>query len=180
MQNWKDLYTELATEITDKLPNVEWVDLWHNQVNFLESEHPFPTPAVFLNFRTLEVQDMGKKVQNLRLQVDCYLFYETFADSYQGSSNQESALEFLQTLNDLYALLHGTSGENYSNMRRLAFNPVDTGNAGNLYQLSFECVLVDYAAMKNFVDAEINEVSVEQGGSPAQTTEFDNGFIIRG
>ncbi len=142
MQNWTHLYTELATKITDHLPEVEWVDLWHNQVNFLEDEHPFPTPAVFLNFRSLQIDDAGKKVQQVRLQVDCFLFYETFADTYNGSSNQESALAFLQLLNDLYALLHGSSGENYSSMRRIAFNPVDTGNAGNLYQLSFECLFL--------------------------------------
>lgn len=178
MQNWTDLYTELSEKITTHLPNVEWVDLWHNQINFLEEEHPFPTPAVFLNFRTLDIQDTGLKVQQVRLQVDCFLFYETFADTYQGSSNQESALEFLQLLNDLYALLHGTSGENYSEMRRLAFNPVDTGNAGNLYQLSFETVLVDYAAMKEFTDGEVGELTVEPGEAPAPLDDFGNGFII--
>src|SRR5690606_21420551 len=128
MQNWTDLYKELSQKITEGIEAVEWVDLWHNQVNFLEDEHPFPTPAVFLNFRTLNLQDVGERVQQVNLQVDCYLFYETFADTYDGSSNQESALEFLQLLNDLYALLHASEGENYSNMRRLAFNPVDTGN----------------------------------------------------
>lgn len=168
MQNWKDLYTELSEKITTNLPNVEWVDLWHNQVNFLEDEHPFPTPAVFLSFRTMQVEDAGKKVQNVRLQLDCYLFYETFADTYHGSSNQESALNFLNLINSLYTLLHGTSGENYSSMRRLAFNPVDTGNAGNLYQLSFECWLTDYAAVKEFTEGSVNGVLIEKGEAPKQ------------
>lgn len=78
MQFWTDLYKELATKITDNIPEVRWVDLWHNQVNFLEEEHPFPTPAVFLSFRSRELEDAGKKVQKVNLQVDFFLYYETF------------------------------------------------------------------------------------------------------
>lgn len=156
MQNWKDLYTELATLLADKLPAVQWIDLWHNQVNFLEEEHPFPTPALFLNFRLTEATDTGERVQNIRLQVDVYIYYETFADTYNGAWNQASALGFLDLLNDVHAILHGNSGANYSNMRRIGFNPIDTGNAGNLYMQSFECVLVDYAAAVQW--------QLEQGG----------------
>lgn len=33
MENWQDLYKELAEKITDKMPEISWVDLWHNQVS---------------------------------------------------------------------------------------------------------------------------------------------------
>jgi len=61
MQNWKDLYIELADKI-NQIEAVRWIDLWHNQVNFLEEEHPFPTPAVFLSFRGRNFEDIGLKV----------------------------------------------------------------------------------------------------------------------
>lgn len=179
MQNWKDLYTELATELKTKVPAIRWIDIWHNQVNFLEEEHPFPTPAVFLSFRITNTNDMGQKVQGVRLQVDAFLFYETFADTYHESFNQGSALGFLDMLNEVYAVLHGSSGTNYSNMRRIGFAPVDTGGAGNLYQQSFECTLVDYAAMKEYVDSTIDEMSVEPGGIPEQEPDPDPIYIIR-
>ncbi|MCZ2393403.1 MAG: hypothetical protein LC105_06085 [Chitinophagales bacterium] len=166
MQNWKDLYKELSEKLTDTVEQIRWVDLWHNQVNFLQDEHPFPTPAVFLNFRTLNINDTGLKVQNINLQVDVFVFYETFADTYKDSVNQESALGFLELLNDVYAALHGTEGDNYSSMRRIGFAPVDTGGAGNLYQISFECTLVDYAAVKKWEDDTIDEVDVIRGGRP--------------
>lgn len=168
MQNWKDLYTELCTKLQADVPAIKWLDLWHNQVNFLGDEHPFSSPAVFLDFRILETTDSGEKVQGLRLQVDTYIFYETFADTYLGSWNQESALSFLDIINDVFACLHGTSGENYSEMRRIGFNPVDTGGAGNLYQQSFECTLMDYAAMKAWEDATGNEIGLAVGDTPAK------------
>jgi len=172
MQNWKDLYTELADLISQEVPAVRWVDMWHNQVNFLEEEHPFPTPAVFLGFHILSTQDKGVKVQQLQLQVDAYLYFETFADTYRGSWNQDSALGFLELLNDVYAVLHGSSGENYSEMRRIGFAPVYTGGAGNLYQQSFACILVDYAAQKQYADGAVGGVEVlNEKGPEAEAPE---------
>lgn len=166
MQNWKDLYIEHATMISNKINEIPWIDLWHNQVNFLTEEHPFPTPATFLSYRTLRTEDVGNKVQKVTLQVDVYLYYETFADTYKGAFNQESALSFIDLMDKINALFHGAEGVNFSNMRRLGFAPVDTGNAGNLYRVSFECVLMDYSALQEFVDHEINEIDVVHDKTP--------------
>lgn len=156
MQNWQELYDELCSILEEKVPAIKWQDLWHNQVNFLSEEHPFPTPAVFYAFRINDTTDAGERTQHVGLQVMIYVFFETFADTYKGSWNKESAMGFLKILNDVYAALHGTSGTNYSEMRRIpGMAPVDTGGSGNLYQLPFYCKLVDYAAMKQYVDQEV-------------------------
>lgn len=166
MQNWKDLYLEHAEMIKADLAAVEWIDLWHNQVNFLEDEHPFNTPALFLSYRTVETDDVGQKVQNVKVQVDIRLFYETFADTYADAVNQESALQFLELMDGVHALFHGSSGANYSSMRRIGFAPEDTGNAGNLYRISFECTLMDYSAVKNYAEHEIDELDVQHADDP--------------
>lgn len=160
MQNWKDLYLEHATMIETKIPEIEWFDLWHNQVNFLTEEHPFPTPAIFASYRTLGISDLGEKVQNVNLQVDFYLYYETFSDTYSQAHNQDSALEFIDIMDKINATFHGTTGENYSKMRRINFAPVDTGNAGNLYRISYSCELVDYSAMAIFNEEQHEEANV--------------------
>ncbi len=166
MQNWKDLYLEHAEMIKADLAAVEWIDLWHNQVNFLEDEHPFNTPAIFLSYRTIQTDDVGQKVQKGRWQVDIRIFYETFADTYVDAVNQESALQFLNIAQGIYALFHGSNGTNYSSMRHIGFAPEDTGNAGNLYRISFECTLMDYSAVRNYAEHEINEIDVQQADDP--------------
>lgn len=178
MQNWKDLYTELSNKLADGIPALQWIDLWHNQINFLEEEHPFPTPAVFLQFRSMGIQDMGERVQQLQLQVDVYVYYETFADTYKDSFNQDTALAFLDLLNAVHACLHASGGDNYSNMRRIALNPIDTGNAGNLYMISFECVLVDYAAQVAWQDAQGNEIDLTHEAPPPPEEDEDKIFIV--
>lgn len=168
MQNWKDLYKEHALLITDKIPEIRWVDLWHNQVNFLTEEHPFPTPSTFLSYRSLRTEDVGNKVQNVNLQVDIYLYYETFADTYKDAFNQDSALSFIDLMDKINALFHGAEGTNFSSMRRLGFAPVDTGNAGNLYRISFECTLMDYSALKVYDDHELDEIEITHDENPYQ------------
>ena len=171
MQFWTELYKELSTKITENLSEMRWVDLWHNQVGFLQDEHPFPTPAVFLSFRIRNTEDVGVKVQKVTLQVDCFLYYETLLDTFEGGYNQQGALDFINSLDHLHALFHGSSGDNYSSMRRIGFAPVDTGNAGNLYQLSFECVLQDYSAMKQFVDGKVKGIEVKKGTHEKETDD---------
>lgn len=156
MENWTNLYRELARIIQEKIPQIHWIDLWHNQVNFLQDEHPFQTPAIFLSFRTMMTQDLGQLQQEVNLQVDFYLFYETFADTYNGAYNQESALEFLDLMDKIQATFHGANGENFSAMRRVSFAPEDTGGAGNLYRISFSCLMQDISAMKPEEEININ------------------------
>ena len=43
----QELYERMAA-----LPDIQHVDLWHDQVDYLSEEHPFATPAVFFGFTT--------------------------------------------------------------------------------------------------------------------------------
>ena len=176
MQAFKELYLEIANKVAD-IEGIKWVDLWHNQINFLEDEHQFPAPAVFLSFRSLAIEDLAEKMQNVSLQIEVYLFYETFADTYKGSVNQQSAFEFIELMKGIYVALHGTNGTNYDNMRRVGFSAVDTGGAGNLYQTIFECNFVDLAAKKTYTEAETDEITITSNPSfVPPVTGFENMF----
>lgn len=155
MENWKDLYLELA-EILGDIEGIRWVDLWHNQVNFLEEEHPFPAPAAFISFRARPQINKGQHIQELSVQVDVYLFYETFADTYKGAINQNSALKFLELLTKIHVALHGKSGEYFSEMQRLSVETIDTGSAQNLYRQVFECTVTDISADDSGIDVDSN------------------------
>jgi hypothetical protein len=162
MQNWKQLYLELAQKIEVNIPTVEWVDLWHSQVYNLEDEHPFPTPAVFFGFRGNSMKDMGAKIQQVAVQIDVFLFYETFADTYKGGINQTDALAFLDTMDGINKIFHGSTGAEYSSMSRKSFSPVDTGGSSNLYLMTYECLLIDYSANTPDAEGTFAEMQVEQ------------------
>lgn len=161
MQNFKELYKELADKITDHIPEVRWIDLWNSQVYNLETEHPFPTPAVFLAFRSNQMTDLGQKVQNVNAQVDVFIFYETFLDTFKGAYNQQDALDFLDIMDKVNQIFHGSSGENYSSMRRVGYSPVDTGGSGNLWSITYNAILIDYSAQKEYEEGGFKDVDVQ-------------------
>ena len=172
MNYWTDLYTEIAKRITDQLPEVVWVDLWHEQIGYLASEHPFGTPAVFLSFTTVKIDDRSLLVQDVDTQMDVYVYFETFADTFVGSYNQDTALAFLGLINKLYALFHGRSGANYSTMRRVAMRRVDSGGTGVLYQLSLQFKVVDYSAQVIWGEGTFSGLETTQGD--IKRPELDN------
>jgi hypothetical protein len=155
MVYWSEIYKEIAEKIKANIEAIRWIDLWHEQVNYLTEELPFPVPAVFVAFNTHGTDDMSVLVQNCNVQIDFYLFYETFSDSYDGSYNQDGVLEFLDRLTELHALFHGKQGEHYSEMRRVDMSREESGGAGNLYRISFECIVTDYAAQILFNESEM-------------------------
>lgn len=173
MENWPDLYVEISEKLTSNISEILWVDLWHNQVNFLTSEHSFRTPAVFLRFRTLGTEDLGDKQQKVNLQIDFYLYYETFLDTFQGAYNQSGALEFLKTMEKIHGVFHGTAGDNYSAMRRVGYNDEETGGSGNLYKITFTCLSIDTSAAKYYEESDPVDFSLSK-------TNSEDEYIIPG
>ena len=75
-----DEYSELR-ERMENTPWIEHIDMWHEQGSFLDEEHPFSSPAVFIEFNTLGIEDEGLLVQRLHTKIAFSLFYETFSDT---------------------------------------------------------------------------------------------------
>lgn len=162
MEAWSHLYKEIAEIIKVNMPEVSWIDLWHEQVSYLTEELPFPTPAIFIGFNTLSVDDKSQLIQDCDTQVDFYFFYETFADTYDGAYNQSSAIEFLETLTKIHTTFHGTNGANFNTMRRVFMGREDSGDAGNLYRISFACIIEDASAQAVYNKQAVNEIDLEK------------------
>ena len=154
------LYERMAA-----LPAIEHVDLWHDQVNYLSEEHPFPTPAVFFGFQTLNVNDNGELMQTTDLQVDIYVFWETFADTYNDAVMKEEALMYLDLLLMVGLMFHGRSGEHFHQMRRSGTYRQESGGSGNLYRLQFQTNITEFSGLNlhTYVKDESKEVEVVWG-----------------
>ena len=161
MKDLKNLYLEHEKRVSDNIPEIKHVDLWSEQVSFMADEHPFKSPAVFFGYRVLATDDQGEKTQELRLQVDVYLFYETFADTAKGSKKQSKSLAFLDLLTKINACFHATFGQYYGNMRRTGFNPVETGGAGILYVQRYELTMTDDSANELYDLMQFTQIEVE-------------------
>jgi hypothetical protein len=161
MENLKDLYLEQEQKVTAEIAEIKHVDLWAEQISFMAEEHPFRAPALFFAYRILQADDQAEGIQQIRMQVDIYLFYETFADTARGSKKQAHALQFLDLLTKVHACFHGSSGNYYSDMTRKGFNPVETGTANLLYVQRYEFNCTDSSALKKFESTQFENMDIE-------------------
>lgn len=157
-----DEYAELRERL-EALPEFEHIDLWHDQVNYLSEEHPFPTPAAFLEFNTMQVDDAGELIQTTNLQVDIHVFYETFSDTYEGAVMQEEALNYLDLLLLVGLMFHGRNGTSFHQMRRTGTMREESGGAGNLYRISFETNISEFSGLNLFSTKEMADREIILG-----------------
>lgn len=171
MEFWEGLYIELAQKIQAAMPEILWVDMWHNQTDFLDEnlELPFPMPAVFIDFDADEISTLPGGVQDIEGTITFYLAVDCLADTYQGSVNQESALEFTRLMGKLHKAMQGSEGEHYSDLNRTGFVSVESGGNPIVKGQSFYVLIRDYSAVKepgaSVVDPKLD---VQNGQKPAR------------
>ena len=126
----------------------------------------------------LNADDKGMKGQLCNTQIDFYLFYETFSDTALGSINQDSALDFLKQLTKIHKLFHATSGTNYFSMRRVDMKREESGGAGNMYRISFQCDVDDMSAMPDITEQEVSEINLLRGNISIEQQNQMPGYFI--
>lgn len=178
MEAWTDLYEELAQVIINNIPEIEWVDLWHEQIANIEEELPFPTPAVFIEFNTNSCDDRGLLIQDCDTQIDFYLFFEALGDTYQGSYNKQGTVAYLHLLTRLHSCFHGVHGVNFGTMRRIDMRREETGGAGNLYRIAFSCLIEDASAQAEYDKSTVSEIAISKEPIERPSVVDDNPLFI--
>ena len=116
----KHLYLTLEQKllaITDEQPNPQPIfkhcDLWNRQVEFLEQETPFQTPAVFVEFADIQWRTDGQHIQDADLTVRLHIvtpWYANTASNIQNAEVRATALSYLDIPTVLFRQLHGQHG----------------------------------------------------------------------
>ena len=111
----KHLYLTLEQKllaITDEQENPQPLfkhcDLWNRQVEFLEQETPFQTPAVFVEFEPLQWRTDGRHIQDADLTVRLHIVTPWHANT--ASDVRATALAYLDIPTALFRQLHGQHG----------------------------------------------------------------------
>ncbi|MBR6905214.1 MAG: hypothetical protein IKN32_10230 [Bacteroidales bacterium] len=141
----KYLYLELEKKllaINDEQPKPRPVfkhcDLWNRQVEFLEQETPFQTPAVFVEFpEEIQWRTDGQHIQDADLTIRLHIvtpWYANTAANVIDSDVRATALAYLDIPTVLFRQLHGQHGtvEDNSDPR----NPQVIGNFNALTRIA--------------------------------------------
>lgn len=116
----KDLFLALEQKllaVTDEQPEPQPLfkhcDLWNRQVEFIEQETQFLTPAVFVEFMPIPWEQLGKNIQEADLTVRFHIVTPWHANTASNIINPEvraTALSYLDIPTVLFRQLHGQHG----------------------------------------------------------------------
>lgn len=116
----KHLYLTLEQKllaVTDEQPNPQPLfkhcDLWNRQVEFVEQETPFQTPAVFVEFEPLQWRTDGQHIQDADLTIRLHIVTPWHANTASDILNPDvraTALAYLDIPTVLFRQLHGKHG----------------------------------------------------------------------
>lgn len=150
MRAIKTAFQHLSEHMNDKVLNdnnesyFKFIDWWNEQTEF--DEYEFDTPACFIDIFVPKTEAMGQMGTNPTLQIDIYVAFDTFAESYRGSSNQETALEFLEILARVNEQTNGYTAPEVGNLSIINAGPFRTASQRNVYRLSYGTDVIDQSA----------------------------------
>ena len=170
-QDWVAAFEEISAIITEKIPEIKFVDLWAGQADSPGDEYPFALPAVFIEFNAVP-EDLGNNVQNLTTDIKIRLLYIPSDDTFDGS--RLSLGEFGLMLRKIYRTFHGKGGDNFSQMFRTGLNRERAMPYEWHYSQTFRCNILDYAACPQYDEGTVEELNISRGTPPfAQDNTFD-------
>ena len=141
----KNLYLTLEQKllaVTDEQPNPQPLfkhcDLWNRQVEFLEQETPFQTPAVFVEFpEEIQWRTDGQHIQDADLTISLHIvtpWYANTASNVIDGDVRATALAYLDIPTVLFRQLHGQHGTVANNSDPQ--NPIVLGNFNALTRIA--------------------------------------------
>lgn len=169
LQDWGEAYKELCALIADKVPGIKHVDLYYGQEQFVDTDGnwlPFRAPAVFLEFATFSVDDLGARSQQLTLDITAYLYVETVQDTHDGSLGQRRALEFVGLMRKLHQALHGATGEHFSSLSRVDMRRMTAPPYVYFYAQTYRTVLIDNSTARQWSYVQLGEPEVHKAQEP--------------
>lgn len=83
------LYNDIKAKIEEKVPAIAHIDLWNENVAYIEQEETFPLPALFIEFDIIDWQPVKHSDAGICTvgygQIRVHVVTEWSADSYNES-----------------------------------------------------------------------------------------------
>lgn len=112
----KELYLKLCERL--RLVDggaIRHIDLWNQNVQFIEQEESFPMPAVFVEFGPIEWGAWAQGVEyRAEPLVHLHVVTEWKGSAAHGSTQQKESLEVFDLLRHIHEQLTGLTGDEFT------------------------------------------------------------------
>ena len=167
---------ELEEEVTgSRLP---WAELNRGQIQHLTKELGIPLPAVLISFPEINYSQLGAGLTEGDVIVRITSLFESFADSYFGSVNQDIALQYLEFNDLLFQTLEGLKGATFSNLTRTNETEDDDYDFLIITNTDYTCTLLETGGVKTIEFMEGNPTPKRVATTTTNTLEDAPGQFV--
>lgn len=137
-EKMRQIKAHIETQLKEKVPQIQTIDWWNNQVDESGEHYPINYPACFISIDA-DYKPVSKGVQNADILITLHLFSEVYADA-NGVSTLDESYDLAQKI---YLGLQGTEGQNFSPLIRQSQKADDKYTNIHKINLVFSCQLQD-------------------------------------
>lgn len=107
----KQLFMAIVQRLTERVPEVAFIDLWNEHVATIQTGSTWPLPAVFIEFEQYDVHQQANHVRTAEVSVRLHII--TRAQNYNGSKDKrmQQALAYFDLIERVDAAMQGLAGE---------------------------------------------------------------------
>lgn len=106
----KQLYLDIQSackniKYQDNKPIFEHIDLWNQNVEFLDEERRWNRPALFIEFKPIMWQTAGERTQEAVIEIHLHIVTDWFGQTQEDSPKQLQSLAYLDIPDSVVAAL---------------------------------------------------------------------------
>lgn len=121
----RQVFEVVTAQLKEQVPEVAHIDLWNQNVEYLEQESPFPTPAVFIEFAPIQwvrVQNPAYREEVVEADITLHLHVVTECrnPTYEGSPYREEGLRVFDLLDEIARALYQCNRYGFRRFERTA------------------------------------------------------------
>jgi hypothetical protein len=112
----KEIYEAVMARLT-AMGEIAWVDLWNQNVEFIEQETAWPTPAVFVEFDPISWSRTKEREMETRGALRLHVVTQWSGSASSESAEREASLAVFGLLDRIREQLEGLSGARFGRLQ---------------------------------------------------------------
>jgi len=150
------IYINLCEYLSQKLADMKYIDLFNNQYDTAEKEHPFNMPSVFIQFMPIVdwiTNSDGSQTGTLKIQFHLVTTcYSDTANAHKMSAiDKQMSFKHLQFVELSHTFLQNYAPVCCTNLQRTAYFPDSEHNQIYATIVEYECMFTDNSTAESII-----------------------------
>lgn len=110
----KQIFQAVCARLSERLPEIKFIELWNNNVAQISGGATWPLPAVFVEFETIEWRQQNNAARRGDVAVRLHIITRAVNTHGHTDPRQAEALAFFDLIDRVNAAMQGLRGENFA------------------------------------------------------------------